>query len=325
MISKEQTKNVLDKYLRIRLVETRIAQEYRHGEIRCPTHLSLGQELLPSILGALFRPSDLAISSHRGHAHYISKGGSIYALIAELYGKVSGCSRGRGGSMHLVDLSVNFLGTTAIVANSIPVGVGSAAFLKMREDRGEDLCFVFFGDGAVEEGVFSESLNLAALKELPVVFVCENNAYSVYTHLQERQPNMRKIFEWASAFGVRSEFIDVTSSEIQEVFEKTSSLLDWARKYRKPLLIEVPTWREIEHCGPNNDDHLNYRSVLEINRWKGINQEKKIREFARKIGISDEESHEIRNQILAEIDESFAKAKIDPFENATAAEMAIYA
>lgn len=323
MISREFALKLAELYFKIRYLEKRISAEYTRGEIRCPTHLSLGQELFPSILGCLMRQEDLAISTHRGHAHYIAKQGSVYALVAELYGRSTGCSRGRGGSMHLVDKLQNFLGTTAIVGNSIPIGVGSAAAIKANENNKEELSFIFFGDGAVEEGVFAESLNIAVLQELPAIFICENNSYSVYTHIKNRQPSIRKIHEWAKSFGVRSELLDLNN--VKEAVENTDSLIHWARETRKPLFIEVATWREVEHCGPLNDDHLSYRSKTELAFWALKNQEKTIEDLVLSMGISIEILSEIKDKILSDIEYIFERVKLDPYEKTSDVFAGIYA
>ena len=170
---------------RIRMIEEAIAARYPDGKMRCPTHLSIGQEAVAAIAGILFADVDMAVSSHRAHAHYLGIGGNLNAMIAELYGKATGCSGGKGGSMHLVDRSVGFAGSTAIVANTIPVGVGIALAMKIKDSTG--ICCVFLGDGAVEEGVFYESVNFTALHKLPVIFLCENNFYSVYSPLSRRE------------------------------------------------------------------------------------------------------------------------------------------
>jgi len=170
-------RELLFQMKRIRRVEEQIAARYPEGRMRCPTHLSTGQEAVAAAVGKALRRDDLAVSGHRAHAHYLGKGGDLKAMIAEIYGKVGGCSRGRGGSMHLIDVSVGFEGSTAIVANSIPVGVGMALAAKLKKS-GQVSC-VFFGDGAVEEGVFYDSVNFAVVKQLPVLFLCENNLYSV--------------------------------------------------------------------------------------------------------------------------------------------------
>ena len=314
MTTRSESLAIIENYFAIRLIEKRIAAEYPSGEIRCPTHLSLGQEVLPALLGSLMRVSDLAISSHRGHSHYLAKGGNRYRLVAELYGKSTGCSKGRGGSMHLIDLSVNFLGTTAIVANSIPVGVGAAAALKLREDVRKDLCFVFFGDGAVEEGAFAESLNIAVLQDLPVVFICENNAFSVYTHQNERQPQNRKIYDWARGFGIRSELLQVNSDNLEHPFTQLREALNWARENGKPVFFEVPSWREVEHCGPNNDDHLAYRDLHQIARWGEKNQDLNVARMGIRAGVLQNEIEEIRESLLKSIDDIFCKVKQDPYE-----------
>ena len=146
---------------RIRAVEETIAQEYPNGEMRCPVHLSIGQELVSAVVGLNQQKQDTAVSSHRAHAHYLAKGGNLYRMIAEIYGKITGCCKGRGGSMHLIDLEVGFLGSSAIVGNSIPIGVGSGLTHKL--NKSDALSFIFLGDGAIEEGSFYESVNLSLI------------------------------------------------------------------------------------------------------------------------------------------------------------------
>jgi len=323
MIKKSKALEIAEIYLTIHLTEKKIALEYPNGEMRCPVHLSLGQELFPAILGSLMRTEDLALSSHRSHAHYLAKRGCINSLIAEIYGKSSGCCRGRGGSMHLLDLDKNFLGSTAIVANSIPVAVGSAASLMINNPKSKALCFIFFGDGAVEEGVFSESLNIASLQNLPTVFVCENNAFSVYTHLSERQPTNRKIYNLAAGFGLRSELIDI--SNIEKCIQRVSELLDWARGSKRPLFIEVPSWRKVEHCGPQDDDHLGYRSKAEIDYWNNVNDVDKIMNFFHSSGISLEEFKELTKEIEKKVQVAFIEGVKDIAERSDTMEENIYA
>jgi pyruvate dehydrogenase E1 component alpha subunit len=237
------------------MVEERIALEYPKGEIRCPTHLSVGQELLPALFKLSSEKNDYAVSTHRSHAHYLAKGGSLDALIAELYGKESGCSAGNGGSMHLIDLRVNFMGSTAIVGNTIPIGVGLAQASKLNGDK--RISFIFLGEGAAEEGVFYESINYCAVQKLPAVFLCENNGYSVYADLEARQPVGRKLTRMVNEIGVESIWID--STDPLSALEKLRSAIKKARSTGSPLFVEIDTFRFLEHCGPNSDDHLNYR------------------------------------------------------------------
>ena len=241
--------------LRIRMVEERIALEYPKGEIRCPTHLSIGQELLPALFKFSSEVNDYAVSTHRSHAHYLAKGGNLEAFVAELYGKASGCSNGNGGSMHLLDLSVNFMGSTAIVGNSIPIGVGLAQAAKLKKDG--RVSFIFLGEGAAEEGIFYESINYCAVQKIPAIFLCENNGYSVYADLTPRQPPKRKLTSMVEEIGVKSLWID--STQPITALEKLRDSINEARSKQSPLFVEINTFRFLEHCGPNNDDHLNYR------------------------------------------------------------------
>ena len=200
--------------LRIRRVEERIQALYPEGDIRCPTHLCVGQEAVAAGVCANLQPDDYVISAHRSHAHYLAKGGALRAMFAELYGKEDGCASGKGGSMHLIDLSVNFLGCVPIVGSTIPIGVG-AAFGAMLQNR-DCVSVVFFGDAAVETGVFHESVNFAAVHRLPVLFVCENNLYSVNTPLAERQPANRTIAQLAAGHGITSAQHD--GQEVEAVY-----------------------------------------------------------------------------------------------------------
>lgn len=270
--------------LRIRRVEEAIAKRYVEQKMRCPVHLSIGQEIPAAIMGKLKRDKDTFISSHRAHAHYLSSGGSLRKMIAEIYGKVDGCAQGRGGSMHLFDKESGFLGSSAIVGNSIPVGVGLSYSNKIRKN--DAVSFVFFGDGATEEGVFYESLNFAAIHKLPVFFVCENNKYSVYTGLVDRQPLSRSICQVAESLGVQS--IMVSDFEVESAFETAKKLLDDCRIGNGPKLIEIETYRFLEHCGPNDDDNLSYRPIEELLHWKNQDRLMIFRNFLLNKGLFSE-------------------------------------
>src|ERR1700712_3159083 len=188
--------------LRIRLVEEAIADEYPKQQIRCPVHLCIGQEAVAAGVSDVLDPQDWVVSGHRSHGHYLARGGNLDAMMAELYGKLAGCCAGKGGSMHLIDLAVGFLGAVPIVASPIPIGVGAALGAMLGgEPR---VVIVSLGDGAMEEGPAHESLNFAALKRLPVVFVCENNFFSVYTHISARQPEVRSLSQVARGHGVKA-------------------------------------------------------------------------------------------------------------------------
>ncbi|TAN51783.1 MAG: thiamine pyrophosphate-dependent dehydrogenase E1 component subunit alpha [Methylococcaceae bacterium] len=249
---------------RIRRVEEEIALRYPQNRMRCPTHLSTGQEAVPAAIAEVLRKDDFAVSTHRGHAHYLAKGGNLPALIAEIYGKASGCSRGKGGSMHLIDLSVGFMGTSAIVGNSIPIGVGLGLSAQLRGS--DQISCVFLGDGAIEEGVFYESLNFAALRCLPVLFVCENNLYSVYSPLAVRQPSQRSIAGMAAAIGVAAATCD--GNDALACYDQLREAVAHIRRGNGPRFLEFATYRWREHCGPAFDNDLGYRAEAEFLAWQ---------------------------------------------------------
>jgi pyruvate dehydrogenase E1 component alpha subunit len=255
--------NFLYLIYKIRFVEEKLQLEYPSQNIRCPIHLSIGQEAVAAAVSLSINKLDSVISFHRSHAHYIAKGGSIYRLFAELLGKKDGCSEGNGGSMHLTDISKNFIASTAIVSNSIPVGLGLAFSLKLSSQKNKVI--IYIGDASIEEGVFFESLNFAVLRKIPVIFICENNNYSVYTHFNKRQPSFRKIYKLAERIGSKSYLIK--DHQPSKIFYKTKKIIR-SSKNNSPIFIEYKTNRLIEHCGVNNDDHLNYRNIEDLKNLK---------------------------------------------------------
>ena len=310
--------NLYHAMVRIRMVEESIAGAYADQEMRCPVHLSIGQEAPSGAFSLVSEPGDLAVSTHRGHAHYLAKGGDLNRMIAELYGRSTGCSGGIGGSMHLIDTSVGFMGTSAIVGNSIPVGVGLGLALKTR--RIQQAACVFLGDGATEEGVFYESVNIAALRKLPVLFLCENNQYSVYTPLEERQPAQRRITDVARSLGIRARAVD--GHDARACLDVLASELPAVRAGEGPALIEFSTHRYLEHCGPNNDDHLGYRKTGELEDWLIRDP---IDTLGRELTLSDDEKEEIRSGLSHEIGEAFDFAKASPFQDRVKLSDMIYA
>lgn len=250
--------------LRIRMIEESIAEKYSEQKMRCPTHLSIGQEAISVGVCSNLSNKDLVLSTHRAHAHYLAKGGNLNSMLAEIYGKKTGCSKGMGGSMHLIDRSVGFMGSTAIVGNTIPVAVGLAYSMKLKKN--DCISCVFFGDGATEEGVFFESVNFAIIHSLPIIFICENNFYSVYSGLEVRQPKGRKIFNMASSLGIES--IHGDGNNVSDVYKKTKSARQNISKGKGPQFLEFETYRWREHCGPNYDNHIGYREEKEFLEWQ---------------------------------------------------------
>ena len=185
-------------------------------------------------------------------------------MIAELHGKVTGCSKGKGGSMHLIDKNVGFYGTSAIVGNSIPIGAGLSFEFKINKKK--LFSVVFLGDGSIEEGSFYETINLCATKKLPVLFVCENNLYSVYSPLSVRQPSGRNNSEMIEKIGIKSFKAD--GNNIKEIFKILHKSVNYIKNNNKPCFVEFSNYRWLEHCGPNFDNELGYRTVNEYRKWK---------------------------------------------------------
>jgi pyruvate dehydrogenase E1 component alpha subunit len=249
--------------LRIRRLEEVLAQRYSEWNMRCPMHLCIGQEAIAVGVCSVLKADDKVFSNHRAHGHYLAKGGDMNALVAELYGKVSGCARGRGGSMHLIDQDAGFMGATPIVGGTVPLAVGAAWSARLQHQQ--HIAVVFFGDGCFEEGVLHESMNFAALHKLPVMFVCENNQYSVYTGLDERQPR-RPIHGVAAAHGLH--VLEGDGNDVLQVQQLASQARQSIEQDGLPQFLELHTHRWLEHCGPNEDDHLQYRPPGELQRWK---------------------------------------------------------
>ncbi|MBI4624634.1 MAG: thiamine pyrophosphate-dependent dehydrogenase E1 component subunit alpha [Verrucomicrobia bacterium] len=308
--------------LRIRLVEEAIADRYAEQRMRCPVHLSIGQEAVAAGVGLALRADDLAMGGHRSHAHYLAKGGDLRAMIAEMHGRESGCCRGRGGSMHLVDLAAGFLGAVPIVGSTIPIAVG-LAFGEHLQKR-DRVAVAFMGEAATEEGVFHESANFASLHRLPVVFVCENNLYSVYSPLSVRQPAHCEVLDQARGHGLLAHPGD--GNDPLAVHALMTDALAHARARRGPVFLELKTYRWREHCGPAFDNHIGYRTEAEFLAWK---ERDPIATFEKKLragGVFDEVrvARFIERQ-RAEIAAAFAAAQAAPFPAAATLMDHVYA
>ncbi|MHB9023841.1 MAG: thiamine pyrophosphate-dependent dehydrogenase E1 component subunit alpha [Armatimonadota bacterium] len=296
--------------LRIRMVEERIADAYPAQEMRCPVHLCIGQEAIPVGVCATLAPTDFVLGGHRSHGQYLAKGGDLNAMIAELYGKATGCCRGRGGSMHLIDRAAGFLGAVPIVGSTIPIAAGVAFGSQMRGNP--PVTAAFFGEGATEEGVFHESLNFAALRKLPIIFVCENNLYSVYSPLSVRQPAGRTVCQLAQGLGVACAQGD--GNDVLEVVELARQAIERAREGEGPTLLELSTYRWREHCGPNYDNQIGYRTEEEFECWKARCPVCGFEERLRAEGLLDAASVEsLRAEIAAELDAAWEFAARSPF------------
>lgn len=255
-------RNLYRQLYRIRRTEEVIAELYPRQQMRCPVHLCIGQEAIAVGVCAALRPTDHVFSTHRSHGHYLAKGGSLPALMAELHGKETGCSGGKGGSMHLIDTAAGIMGTSAVVGTTIPNAVGHAYACRLR--REETVVATFFGDGATEEGCFTESLNFAALKRLPVLFVCENNGYAIHTPQSRRQATTN-ICARVRAHGIPAERLD--GNDVTGLVERAAEVVEDVRAGAGPQFLEVMTYRWREHVGPGEDYHLGFRPAAEATPW----------------------------------------------------------
>ena len=296
--------------LKIRHTEETIAERYSEWKMRCPTHLSTGQEAVAAGVCSALRKDDFAMSTHRCHAHYLAKGGNLNKMIAEIYGKATGCTSGKGGSMHLIDKSVGFMGSTSIVGNTIPLAVGLGLSIKLQKT--DQISCVFFGDAAVEEGVFFESINFAVLKELPVLFICENNLYSVYSPLSVRQPEGRMIYKMVRGLGISSEQAD--GNNCQEVYSRASRAIENIRKGKGPCFIEIDTYRWREHCGPFFDNDLDYRTEEEFLFWKNRDPIKLLEpSLLNDSNITEKQLQDIKESTQSWVNRAFNFAEDSPF------------
>ena len=251
---------------RIRLCEESLIEPIINGEIQCPVHLYSGEEAVATGVCLALSKEDMVFGNHRSHGHFLAKGGSMAEMIAEIYGKESGCSRGRGGSMHLIDPENGVVGVTPIVAGSVSLATGSALASKIRKET--KVSVAFFGDGASGEGGLFESLNFASLKKLPIIFICENNLYS--THLPVSQIRVgRKISEIARPFDIKSYTAD--GNDVLEVYRLAKRAVGLCRKGEGPVFIEFLTYRLRGHVGPSDTirgNHHDIRPKEQIKEWK---------------------------------------------------------
>lgn len=287
----------------IRRAEEVIADIYPSDRIKSPVHLSIGQEAVAVGVCEALRPDDVVSGTYRSHASYIAKGGDLRAMFAELYGKAAGVAGGKAGSMHLIDMAHNILGSSAVVGTTVPIALGYALALKR---RGEDRVVVaFFGDGATEEGVFAESLNFAALKQLPVLFVCENNQFAIHQPLEKRWATDR-LCERVETYGIPArKFPD---SNVEDIHGHTLDAIAAMRSGGGPAFMECVTYRWREHVGPGEDYDAGYRDRTELESWCDRDEVERIGTL-----LGNETRSGIDKEIEEQIDDAVKFAESSPF------------
>lgn len=301
---------MLRAMMRIRCTEETLAERYQEGEMRTPTHFSIGQEGVAVGVCAALERDDVIYSTHRCHAHYLAKGGNLPGMVAELYGRETGCARGRGGSVHLNDPAAGVIASSAILGQTMAVAAGSALAFQM--DGQPRVAAGFFGDGAAEEGIFHETLNFAALRKLPVLFVCENNGYSTHTPQAARQPAGPAIHERVRAYTIPSGLVD--GNDVFATHAATAAAVARIRRGEGPYFLECTTYRWREHVGPLWDYDRGYRSKAEVDAWVARCPIQRAAAVLTAEGLcSEADLAAWRRDIQAEVDRAVAAAKTAPF------------
>lgn len=293
--------------VRIRRFEEAVALLVESREVRCPCHLYIGQEAIAAGVCAALEKDDTIWGGHRSHGHYLAKGGDLAAMMAEIFGRVTGCSSGRGGSMHLLAEEQGILGTVPIVAATIPIAAGAGLASKLRGDGRVSVAFL--GDGATEEGHFFESVNLAALYKLPVLFVVENNFYASHMHLGERRPcdNLDQI---GKQFGIPSVRLD--GNDATEVHRAAAEAVQRARRGDGPSLLECRTYRWRGHVGHRWDEDVGVKRKDELHEWLPRCPIARIHKALLSAGVPEDRLNDIDSQAQAEVESAVALARQAP-------------
>lgn len=278
------------------------------GTVKCPVHLYSGEEAIAAGVCAALTRRDYIFGTHRSHGHFIAKGGSIKQLVAEIYGKQTGCCRGRGGSMHLIDIENGMMGAAPIVAGTISLATGAALKSAIRN---EDLVSVaFFGDGATNEGVLFESMSFAALRKLPIIFVCENNFYSTHLPISQCRPDS-PIYKMAESLGIHNQLVD--GNDVVKVYEAAAEGVEKCRQGRGPVFLECATYRLRGHVGPDDNiqgSHTDIRPEEEVKSWREKDPINRLEKLLLKKGMADENSLAgLASEIDLEIKEAFQFAR----------------
>ena len=262
-LSANSPTQLLSSMMLIRAAELKISIEAKKQTFKTPIHLAIGQEAVAVGVAMALKNSDTVFGNHRSHGHYLATGGELTSLFSEILGNADGCSGGRGGSMHITSRKTGFMGSMPIVGGTIPVSLGAALAHKRSGSKGVSV--VFFGDGAAEEGVFHESLNLAAIMSLPILFVCENNLFSSHLHISERQKS-RTIQRFAEAHQIESHEVD--GNDVRKVSEMSNKLIEFMRSESKPAFIEAMTYRLFGHVGPEIDEEIGFERERDLKTWR---------------------------------------------------------
>ena len=311
-ISDFDTNNLMDDLKQmyvIRRAEEIIAENIVTGLIKCPCHLGIGQEATAVGLSRYLRSSDRVFGGHRSHTHYLGLRGSVYKLFAETLGRLDGCSKGMGGSMHLYDPSIGFGGSVPIVGASVPIATGAA--LAAKKDKLGDIAVSYLGDSACEEGAVQESFNLASIMKLPIIFVVENNLFASHMHIDLRQPS-NSTARFAEAHGIPFKVID--GNNLTDVYEASQEAVKYCRENKGPYFIEAITYRWRGHVGPREDTDVGVKRKDDLNTWKKRDPIRRLKDsLINKNVLSENDFNEITKLIDKNLVEQWEKALKSPY------------
>lgn len=305
IIAKETLLDMYKVMVKIREFENEAIELAKGNITRAAVHTYQGEEAIAAGVCAHLSERDYITSTHRGHGHCIAKGADLYKMFAELMGREDGYCKGKGGSMHIADLDTGNLGANGIVGGGIPIAMGAGLGIQLNGTNQVSVCF--FGDGASNEGSFHESINMASIWSLPVVFVCENNKYGISTHIS-KSAHCKNISDRAVGYGIQGYKVD--GNDVIAVYNLLEEVLKDVRAGKGPVLIEMDTYRMTGHYFGDNQ---NYRTKEEVNEWKAKDPILRCTKvLAEEYGVSEEELDILRKEIKSEILEACEKAKLNP-------------
>ena len=293
------------RMLRIRLFEQTVADDFVSRKIFSFLHLCVGQEAVAVGVALAMKSGDRVFGNHRSHGHYLAMKGDMYRLFCEIYGKADGCCRGFGGSMHALDRSVGFMGSTPILGSVAPIATGSAFEQKVNGSKNITVCF--FGDGASEEGVVYESVNLAAVKKLPIIFVIENNLYAVSTDLSVRRAEK---FSASMVYtGLGAAYFRVNGNAFDQTYRIAQEAREWVATGKGPAVLEARVFRHMAHSGPIFDDAAGYRVIDPPEVRQQADPISSIVAALRGAGVASDTIERVREDVAREVASDFARAK----------------
>ncbi len=304
-LSQEELLQMYENMLRIRSFEEKAVSLFNEGLIRGPMHVYTGEEAIAVGACSNLRPEDYIISTHRGHGHCIAKGGNFKKMMAELMGKATGYCKGKGGSMHIADLEIGILGANGIVGGGFGIAPGAGLSAKLRGTDQVTICF--FGDGSTNQGVFHESLNMSAIWDLPVIYLCENNLYGLTGPASEMLP-ITDVADRAKSYGIPGEIVD--GNDVFAVYNSVKKAIERAKKGKGPTLIEAKTYRWEGHFV---GDPCVYREKSEVEEWKKKCPLKKFNKYLQENDYATgKELDELKEKVKAELNEAVEYARKSP-------------